>query len=109
MLDENGVNIPGNIASFEQVDIRRRKQWILIRGRRTNAPVMLWLHGGPGGSEIGWNQKYLEALEEDVVFVNWEQPGTGKSYNAADFQTIAVQDYVDDTIALKKYLTDGAF
>jgi pimeloyl-ACP methyl ester carboxylesterase len=44
-------------------------------------------------------------LEEDVVFVDWEQRGAGKSYRAADFDTITVQDYVDDTIALSEYLT----
>jgi pimeloyl-ACP methyl ester carboxylesterase len=47
----------------------------------------------------------LQALEEDVLFVNWEQPGAGKSYHAADFDSITVQDYVDDTIALSEYLT----
>jgi pimeloyl-ACP methyl ester carboxylesterase len=47
----------------------------------------------------------LAALEEDVVFVNWEQRGAGKSYDAADFSTVTVRDYVDDTIALSEYLT----
>jgi pimeloyl-ACP methyl ester carboxylesterase len=105
IVDEHGERIAGSIASLEQIELRGTKQWILLRGTRPSAPVLLWLHGGPGGSAIGWNRKYLQALEEDVVFVNWEQPGAGKSYRAADFKTITVQDYVDDTIALSEYLT----
>jgi pimeloyl-ACP methyl ester carboxylesterase len=104
IVDEHGETIPGSIASMEQVEIRGTRQWILLRGTRSSAPVLLWLHGGPGGSAIGWNRKHLQALEEDVLFVNWEQPGAGKSYLAADFDRITVKDYVDDTIALSEYL-----
>mgnify|MGYP001819313898 CR=1 FL=1 len=105
IVDEHGERIPDSIASLEQVEVRGTKQWVLLRGTRSSAPVLLWLHGGPGGSAIGWNRKYLRALEEDVVFVNWEQRGAGKSYHAADFATITVQDYVDDVVALSEYLT----
>jgi pimeloyl-ACP methyl ester carboxylesterase len=105
IVDEHGERLPGSVASLEQIELRGTKQWILLRGARSSAPVLLWLHGGPGGSAIGWNRKYLQALEEDVVFVDWEQRGAGKSYHAADFDTITVQDYVDDTIALSEYLT----
>jgi pimeloyl-ACP methyl ester carboxylesterase len=104
IIDERGESIQGSIASLEQVEIGGRKQWICVRGNSLDAPVLLWLHGGPGASEIGWNRKYLQALEENVVFVNWEQLGAGKSYAAADFTTITIQDYVDDAIALSEYL-----
>ncbi|GAK50163.1 hypothetical protein U14_01390 [Candidatus Moduliflexus flocculans] len=102
--DENGKKRPQSIASLEQIELLGKKQWILLRGVNVDAPILLWLAGGPCGSEIGWTRKYLAPLENDVIFVNWDQPGAGKSYKAADFKQIRVQNYVDATIALSEYL-----
>lgn len=94
------------IASREMVSINGREQGLVIRGHDERDPVLLWLSGGPGGSELGWTTSYLAALEQDVVFVNWDQPGTGMSWQAADWETVTVQDFVDDTIALSEYLRE---
>lgn len=102
--DEAGRRVEGSIASLERVELPGGSQSILLRGHDREAPVLLWLAGGPCGSEIGWTRKHLSDLEEDVVFVNWEQPGAGKSFGAADFKTITVEDYVTDLIALSEYL-----
>ena len=104
ILGADGAPLPGSIASLEEAKILGTEQWLLIRGRSTEAPVLLWLSGGPGGSEIGWTRKYLSGLEDDFVLVNWEQPGTGKSYSAADARSMTVDEYVDHTIAVSEYL-----
>lgn len=94
------------IARREFVSINGRDQGLVIRGHDSRNPILLWLAGGPGGSEIGWTTSYLGALERDVVFVNWDQPGTGLSWRAADWDTVEVQDFVNDTIALTEYLRE---
>ncbi|MCF7927463.1 MAG: alpha/beta hydrolase [Spirochaetales bacterium] len=104
ITDERGNPVEGSISSLEKVMIGGTEQSILIRGHDREAPVLLWLAGGPGGSELGWTRKYLNELERDVVFVNWEQPGAGKSFYAADYSTIEIQDYVDDLVELSLYL-----
>ncbi|KGE70927.1 alpha/beta fold hydrolase [Spirochaeta lutea] len=102
--DEQGDVVEGSIASLERLQIRGRDQGVVIRGRDAQAPVLLWLAGGPGGSEIGWVRTYLGELEEHFVVVHWDQPGVGMSYGAADYVEISVQDYVDDLIDLSAQL-----
>ena len=102
----DGKPIPGSIAVREHVHVNGRDQGVVIRGNDRTAPVVLWLAGGPGGSETGWIRSSLGALERDVVLVNWDQPGVGMSFSAADWDTVTVADFVDDTIAMSEYLRD---
>ena len=64
-----------SIASLESVEIGGSKQWVLMRGNNKEKPVMLWLAGGPCGSEMEWTREYLGELEQNVVFVNWDKAG----------------------------------
>ena len=106
ITDSDGRVISGSIASLEEVQILGVKQWLLIRGKNENAPVLLWLSGGPGGSEIGRNREYLSALEDSFVFVTWEQPGTGKSFSGMDIRKAGYESYVEHTIAVSEYLAE---
>lgn len=104
ITDEEGQRIPGSIASREIVEVNGKRQGLVIRGYDRRAPVLLWLSGGPGGSELGWTRRYLSELEKDTVFVNWDQPGVGISYGAADWSSVTVETYIEDTIAMSEYL-----
>ena len=48
----------------------------------------------------------LEELEKHFVVVNWDQPGSGKSYYAEKTKDITVQTYIQDGYALTEYLKD---
>lgn len=98
------ITKPNSIATLEIVDLNGSEQWITIRGQDVNNPVLLFLAGGPGGSELVMTRKYLGGLEEHFTIVNWDQPGTGKSYLAADFGTISPEKYVSDAYELTQYL-----
>jgi pimeloyl-ACP methyl ester carboxylesterase len=39
------------------------EQWISVHGEDPSAPVLLFLHGGPGASIYGPRRKYLRRLE----------------------------------------------
>lgn len=101
-----GNVIPGSIATLESIELNGSNQWMTIRGYSEDLPVLLFLAGGPGGSELVMTRRYLAELEEHFVIVNWDQPGTGKSYNAADFDDLTPQRYVDDAYALTLYLRE---
>jgi pimeloyl-ACP methyl ester carboxylesterase len=96
--------VPGSIATLEQVTLNGSKQWISIRGVSTDQPVLLWLSGGPGGSQLATARWHLGGLEDHFVVVNWEQPGAGKSYHAVDHRTLTVDRYIADAHALILYL-----
>ncbi len=106
ITDEQGAPIPGSIASLEAVELNGSRQWMTIRGHSAELPVLLFLSGGPGGSELAMTRRYLGALEEHFIIVNWDQPGTGKSYAAADFATITPEDYLADALALTDILRE---
>ena len=56
----------------------------MLRGVSAEAPVLLYLEGGPGGTGIGRIRNSGEDLEQDFVVATWDQRGTGKSYDALD-------------------------
>lgn len=104
IVDANGRPVPGSIAELEQVELNGSKQWISIRGYNRTKPVLLFLAGGPGGSQLAATRKQLGDLEKHFVVVNWEQPGAGKSYNAVDFAELTPERYIADGHALTLYL-----
>ena len=77
-----------------------------IRGHSTDLPVLLFLAGGPGGSELVMTRRYLGDLEQHFIIVNWDQPGTGKSYSAVPFDELTTERVVSDAHLLTQYLRD---
>ncbi|HET9494693.1 MAG TPA: alpha/beta hydrolase [Chloroflexia bacterium] len=106
IVDAQGKPVPGSIASLEKVRLNGTDQWLSIRGASTDNPVLLWLAGGPGGSQISTVRYHLGALEERFVVVNWEQPGAGKSYHAVPHSDLTTERYISDGLALVRYLRE---
>ena len=106
ITDANGNAMPGSIATLEKVNLDGSAQWISIRGKDANKPVLLFLAGGPGGSQLVTERRALGELEDHFVVVNWEQPGAGKSFDAVDRSTLTPERYVTDGIALVQYLRE---
>jgi pimeloyl-ACP methyl ester carboxylesterase len=100
ITDAQGNPIPGSIATLEKVNLNGSEQWISIRGRDTSKPVLLFLAGGPGGSQLVTERRALGGLEDHFVVINWEQPGAGKSFDAVDRSTLTPERYITDGIAL---------
>ncbi len=92
----DGKPLPGSIASLEQVTLNGSKQWVSIRGKDATKPVLLFLAGGPGGSDLAAVRLNLGGLEDHFVVVNWEQPGAGKSFDSVDRSKMTVERYLDD-------------
>ncbi|WP_242853028.1 alpha/beta fold hydrolase [Pseudobacteroides cellulosolvens] len=104
ILDNSGKVLEGSIAELSQIDINGSKQWITIRGNSTQKPILLFLAGGPGGSQLAATRIELKELEKHFIVVNWDQPGSGKSFNAVNKKELTVQRYINDGIELTKYL-----
>ena len=79
----------------------------MIRGHSVQNPVLLFLAGGPGGSEMGAMRNHLPGLEQRFTVVTWDQRGTGRSYDELDPSgTYTLASAVDDTIAVTNHLRD---
>ncbi len=95
---------PGGVAEFRSVTLNGRTTTMLIRGADPTKPVLLWLSGGPGGTELGMTPDAFSPLEADFVVVTWDQAGAGLSASALPRHGLSLTDAVDDTIAVTDYL-----
>ena len=94
------------ISELIEVNINGKEEWISIRGKDIDNPILLFLAGGPGGTQLGAVRRNLAALEDNFVVVNWEQAGSGKSYNVMPTKDITIDTYINDGILLTEYLRE---
>jgi pimeloyl-ACP methyl ester carboxylesterase len=104
ILGSDGQPLPGSIAELERVELNGSRQWITIRGQDVRNPVLLFLAGGPGGSQLATVRHSLGGLEEHFIVVNWDQPGAGKSFHAVPSSELTPERYISDAQALIHYL-----
>jgi pimeloyl-ACP methyl ester carboxylesterase len=76
---EMALHGPNAIQEGRYVRIGGVDQWISIRGRDRANPIILIVHGGPGGSMIA-NGYFLRGWEKDFTLVEWDQRGAGKTF-----------------------------
>ena len=107
IIDANGQPVPGSIAELSAVELGGQDQAISVRAADPDNPVLLYLSGGPGQSDIAFARALLEPLTADFVVVVWDQRGSGKSYAALDpTSTYTLDALVGDTIELTDYLRE---
>ena len=107
IVDADGEEIAGSIAELTTVDVNGHDLGLMIRGHDVDNPVLLFLAGGPGGSELGGMRIHLPELEEHFTVVTWDQRGAGTSYTELDpTDTLTLDSYIDDTIVVTDYLRD---
>ncbi len=93
------------IKYLENVVINGSKQWIFIRSISEDKPIILFLHGGPGASQIYCTEKYFKTLENHFIVVDWDQRGSGKSYTRTiSKETLSINQYVEDIRVLTETL-----
>lgn len=104
VADPSGVPRNGGVAELAAVTIGGVDQWLEIRGASENLPVLLYLSGGPGQSDLALSRALLDELTADFIVVGWDQRGTGKSYAAFDPEKITPEVFVADAIEVTNYL-----
>ncbi len=106
LRDARGRRVSEGIASLEQVRLGGVDQWLLIRGRSLHNPLLLYLSGGPGASEMAWVRHFNAQLEDHFIVVQWDQRGAAKSYSPAqDRDDLTVDQFVSDASELLELLT----
>ncbi len=103
IVAENGVE------EERYVTLGGVRQWINLRGQDRRAPILLFLHGGPGDPISGLAYAYQRPWEDFFTVVNWDQRGFGRSAGRPEDQarlqgTVDVTHDVADAIALIEIL-----
>lgn len=95
--DAAGGVLAGSIAEAGSMSIGGLEQWVLIRGRSLDNPLLIVLHGGPGSSETQLFRAFSPELEDAFVVVYWDQRGAGRSYGGAiDPASMTTERFVAD-------------
>src|SRR3954454_3433554 len=96
----------GGIARLAPMTLGGDAQWVLVRGPRAKAPILLKIHGGPGQAEMPTIHMNAE-LEERFLVVEWDQRGAGKSAAAVEPRiAMTLDQIVADTIDVTERLLD---
>jgi len=94
-----------SISELVKLSIGNVDQWIYIRGKNHNYPILLMLHGGPGTAQIGFMRKFQQDLEQHFVVVQWDQRGAGLSYSKnIPLESMNINQFVHDTIEVTQYI-----
>ena len=95
------------IFSLESITLGGWPQKILITGNDTTKPILIFIHGGPGFTEMALVMKYNQNLNNHFIVVNWDQRGTALSYKPSiPKSTMTMEQIIADghdlTDSLKK-------
>jgi proline iminopeptidase len=82
------VVTPNGIDRRMAIEIGGTRQWITIRGRDLENPILLFIHGGPGAPEMPTSWTFQSPWEDYFTVVQWDQRGSGKTYLAGGAEKI---------------------
>ncbi|KKO54934.1 alpha/beta fold hydrolase [Paenibacillus sp. DMB20] len=95
-----------SISALEQVEINGTGHELMIRGQDQNNPIVIFVHGGPGVSEIPYVTKYQDLLEKNFTIVRYDQRASGKSYHfGEDYSNLSTDLLVKDLLAVTDYIS----
>ena len=105
------IDASKGIDETTYVDIGGQEQYLVIRGKDINNPVILYIHGGPGGPDSAICNVFTDPLIDDFTVVCWDQRGCGRTYfrNAdedPDNMTVNFETALSDTDELVDYLLE---
>jgi proline iminopeptidase len=105
VMGPDGQPAPRGIAEMAAVRLGGSDQTVMIRAADPDKPVLLYLAGGPGQSDLAYARVLLEPLTADFVVAVWDQRGSGRSYEAIDpTSSLTLRQAIADTVELSEYL-----
>jgi pimeloyl-ACP methyl ester carboxylesterase len=101
--DAGGTAEP--VSTSERLTVDGAQLFLLTRGAERRAPVLLWLHGGPGGAERPLFRYFNGALEDHFIVAYWDQRGAGRSFDPeADPRELTIARHLADLDAVVDHL-----
>jgi pimeloyl-ACP methyl ester carboxylesterase len=104
-MGKDGRIIEGSISEKTFITIGGIKQGMFIRGKNTDNPVLLYVHGGPAFPNYFLFEKYKPGLEDLFTVCYWEQRGGGLSYSPeVTLESMNFSQLTSDLIDVTNYL-----
>ena len=95
------------IDTAERVRVDGAELFLLTRGADSHAPVLLWLHGGPGGAERPLFRYFNGELEQSFVVAYLDQRGAGRSFDSdADPHALTIARHLADLDTIVDHLRE---
>ena len=99
------IDSPEGVQSLEQVELGGINQWIKIRGHNRQNPILLFLHGGPGMTELPVSHLFDTELEQHFTVVHWDQRASGKTRREGFIEAeLTIPVFLQDTLELVNHL-----
>lgn len=93
------------VRAAERIALDGASLYLEVRGAERSAPVLLWLHGGPGGAERPLFRYFNGELERHFVVAYWDQRGAGRSFDPeADPRQLTIARHLADLDAVVDHL-----
>ena len=93
------------INKAEAITIGGMQQWIHIKTVDDKLPVLLFFHGGPGNSVMGYADKFTSTLQKYFVVVQWDQRESGKTAKLnSSGKALTVSLMESDAVEMVNYL-----
>jgi pimeloyl-ACP methyl ester carboxylesterase len=105
--DADGNVIDNSIAEMAYIKVGDSQQFVLIRGKNIDNPVLLMVHGGPGMPDMAMYREYNAELEQHFTVAYWHQRGAGKS--ASDIPSednFTIDRFIEDAHEITLYLKE---
>lgn len=104
IADLQRVVTPNGVQALFKAEIGGIDQWVSVRGKNRDNPILLFVHGGPASPMMPVSWMFQRPWEEYFTVVQWDQRGAGKTYLANDpgkvAPTIRIEQFVDDTVEM---------
>ena len=106
-LEKSGNPLAGSISEKTFVKIGGIKQGMFIKGKNSNNPVLLYIHGGPSFPNYFLIDKYAPGLEDYFTVCYWEQRGGGLSFTPeVSLGSMNFEQLSSDAIEVTNYLRE---
>ena len=76
----NRITTKNGIDEGIFVELGGQEQYLHIRGKDVNNPVIIWVHGGPASPDTPDNYIFDKYLVDNYTLVFWDQRGCGRTY-----------------------------
>ena len=101
-----GWPTPEEDQQLAKIELPGGDQAVLVLADAPDKPVLLFLHCGPGNSEMPLVHTWAPAFTNDFVLVLWDQRGAGRSYDPESPPQVSLDGLVEDGAALVAYLSE---